>query len=47
MIVQLCYYGGFVLAYPFNFWMVLIAAGFPKAQVVETGKGFCALSTKP
>jgi ubiquinone/menaquinone biosynthesis C-methylase UbiE len=25
----------------------LIAAAFTKAQVVETGKGFCALATKP
>jgi ubiquinone/menaquinone biosynthesis C-methylase UbiE len=25
----------------------LIAAGFTKAQVVETGKGFCVLATKP
>jgi ubiquinone/menaquinone biosynthesis C-methylase UbiE len=25
----------------------LIAAGFTKTQVVETGKGFCALATKP
>jgi ubiquinone/menaquinone biosynthesis C-methylase UbiE len=25
----------------------LIAAGFTKAQLVETGKGFCVLATKP
>jgi hypothetical protein len=32
MIVQPYDYGGFVLAYPFNVWMVLIAAGFTKAS---------------
>jgi ubiquinone/menaquinone biosynthesis C-methylase UbiE len=26
---------------------ILIAAGFTSARVVETDKGFCALSTKP